>query len=154
MMHTVKKRLRYFCFVWSKLTYCIFCYNLLLVINIGKGDQFTSGFVKVNPNSKIPACVDKDGPNGKFFVLCIVNFIETTRSYTAFFQRVRLQAKLSTCLSRRPLFSTLRRSTASSFLRIPRSVRSASTGCTGRWVASALSAGSSDTSSSTHLLTS
>lgn len=34
------------------------------VINIGKGDQFTSGFVKVNPNSKIPACVDKEGPNG------------------------------------------------------------------------------------------
>ena len=37
---------------------------LYLVINIGKGDQFTSGFVKVNPNSKIPACVDRDGPNG------------------------------------------------------------------------------------------
>ena len=36
-----------------------------LVINIGKGDQFTSGFVGVNPNSKIPACVDKAGPGGK-----------------------------------------------------------------------------------------
>lgn len=35
------------------------------VINIGKGDQFTSGFVAVNPNSKIPAAVDKEGPDGK-----------------------------------------------------------------------------------------
>eukprot|EP01035_Chromulina_nebulosa_P017637 gene17637-23215_t len=35
------------------------------VINIGKGEQFTSGFVAVNPNSKIPAAVDKDGPNGQ-----------------------------------------------------------------------------------------
>lgn len=35
------------------------------VINIGKGDQFTSGFVSVNPNSKIPALLDKDGPDGQ-----------------------------------------------------------------------------------------
>jgi len=34
-------------------------------INIGAGDQFTSGFVEVNPNSKIPALVDKEGPDGK-----------------------------------------------------------------------------------------
>jgi len=34
------------------------------VINIGKGDQFTSGFVGVNPNSKIPALLDKKGPGG------------------------------------------------------------------------------------------
>lgn len=37
----------------------------LLAINIGKGDQFTSGFVGVNPNSKIPALLDKEGPDGK-----------------------------------------------------------------------------------------
>lgn len=36
-----------------------------LVINIGVGDQFTSGFVAVNPNSKIPAAVDLNGPGGK-----------------------------------------------------------------------------------------
>jgi GST-like protein len=30
-------------------------------INIGGGDQFTSGFVAVNPNSKIPALVDRSG---------------------------------------------------------------------------------------------
>ena len=28
-------------------------------INIGQGDQFSSGFVAINPNSKIPALVDK-----------------------------------------------------------------------------------------------
>ena len=33
-------------------------------INIMKGDQFTSGFVAVNPNSKIPALQDKEGPGG------------------------------------------------------------------------------------------
>jgi GSH-dependent disulfide-bond oxidoreductase len=32
------------------------------LIQIGKGDQFGSGFVGVNPNSKIPALVDRSGP--------------------------------------------------------------------------------------------
>jgi len=31
------------------------------LINIGTGDQFGSGFVTVNPNSKIPALVDRSG---------------------------------------------------------------------------------------------
>ncbi len=31
-------------------------------IDIGKGDQFGSGFVAVNPNSKIPALMDHSGP--------------------------------------------------------------------------------------------
>ena len=31
-------------------------------IDIGKGDQFGSGFVDVNPNSKIPALLDVSGP--------------------------------------------------------------------------------------------
>jgi GST-like protein len=31
------------------------------LINIGEADQFSSGFVGVNPNSKIPALVDKSG---------------------------------------------------------------------------------------------
>src|ERR1700744_4548145 len=30
-------------------------------IRIGAGDQFGSGFVEVNPNSKIPALVDRSG---------------------------------------------------------------------------------------------
>jgi GST-like protein len=31
-------------------------------IVIGEGDQFSSGFVEINPNSKIPALVDRSGP--------------------------------------------------------------------------------------------
>jgi GST-like protein len=31
------------------------------LINIAEGDQFTSGFVDINPNSKIPALLDKSG---------------------------------------------------------------------------------------------
>jgi len=31
-------------------------------IRIGEGDQFGSGFVDVNPNSKIPALIDRSGP--------------------------------------------------------------------------------------------
>ena len=31
-------------------------------ITIGEGDQFTSGFVAINPNSKIPALLDKTNP--------------------------------------------------------------------------------------------
>ena len=32
------------------------------LIDIGKGDQFSSGFVALNPNSKIPALLDRSGP--------------------------------------------------------------------------------------------
>ncbi|MEA2839233.1 MAG: GSH-dependent disulfide-bond oxidoreductase [Methylobacteriaceae bacterium] len=32
------------------------------LIRIGEGDQFSSGFVTVNPNSKIPALMDRSGP--------------------------------------------------------------------------------------------
>mgnify|MGYP002630426815 CR=1 FL=1 len=33
------------------------------LIRIGEGDQFGSGFVAANPNSKIPALVDRSGPS-------------------------------------------------------------------------------------------
>src|ERR1700758_306959 len=32
------------------------------LINIAQGDQFGSGFVAINPNSKIPALLDRSGP--------------------------------------------------------------------------------------------
>lgn len=39
-------------------------YNVI-TINILKGDQFTPEFLKLNPNHKIPALIDPDGPDGK-----------------------------------------------------------------------------------------
>ncbi len=33
------------------------------LIRINEGDQFSSGFVEVNPNSKIPALLDRSGPD-------------------------------------------------------------------------------------------
>ena len=35
------------------------------MVDIRKGDQFTSEFLAINPNNKIPAIVDPDGPDGK-----------------------------------------------------------------------------------------
>eukprot|EP00729_Bicosta_minor_P000393 gene393-5010_t len=34
------------------------------VTNIGRGEQFTSGFVEINPNSKIPCAVDREPADG------------------------------------------------------------------------------------------
>ncbi len=35
------------------------------LIDITKGDQFSSGFVALNPNSKIPALIDRGGAEGR-----------------------------------------------------------------------------------------
>lgn len=34
-------------------------------VDIRQGDQFKPEFLKINPNNKIPALVDQDGPDGK-----------------------------------------------------------------------------------------
>ena len=34
-------------------------------IDIGSGIQFEEPFVSINPNSKIPAIIDPDGPDGE-----------------------------------------------------------------------------------------
>ena len=34
-------------------------------INIGKGEQNTAEYIAINPNSKIPAIIDDDGPGGQ-----------------------------------------------------------------------------------------
>jgi GSH-dependent disulfide-bond oxidoreductase len=47
---------------------CGLAYNVH-PIDIGKGDQFKPEFVAIDPNSKIPAIVDSDGPDGKPFSL-------------------------------------------------------------------------------------
>jgi GSH-dependent disulfide-bond oxidoreductase len=39
-------------------------YNVIPV-NIGKGEQFRPEFLKISPNNKIPAMVDRDGPDGE-----------------------------------------------------------------------------------------
>lgn len=39
-------------------------YNVILV-NIGAGEQFSSTYLKVNPNNKVPAIIDHEGPDGK-----------------------------------------------------------------------------------------
>ena len=47
---------------------CGLAYNVH-PIDIRKGDQFKPEFVAIDPNSKIPAIVDSDGPDGKRFSL-------------------------------------------------------------------------------------
>src|SRR3954464_10798957 len=38
-------------------------------VNLGKDEQFKPEFLKLNPNNKIPAIVDRDGPEGKPYSL-------------------------------------------------------------------------------------
>lgn len=38
-------------------------------IDIGAGDQFKPDFLKISPNNKVPAIVDRDGPGGKTLAL-------------------------------------------------------------------------------------
>lgn len=38
-------------------------------INIGQGDQFTPEYTAINPNQKIPAMVDHDGPGGTSYTI-------------------------------------------------------------------------------------
>ncbi|MGY8992687.1 MAG: glutathione S-transferase N-terminal domain-containing protein, partial [Rhodospirillales bacterium] len=38
-------------------------------IDISKDDQFTPEYIKINPNSKIPAIIDQDGPGGEPYTL-------------------------------------------------------------------------------------
>jgi GST-like protein len=50
--------------VFLMLEECQLPYNLKFV-DVWKGEQFTPEFTRINPNQKIPAIVDNDGPGGK-----------------------------------------------------------------------------------------
>jgi GST-like protein len=43
-------------------------YNIIAV-DIGAGDQFKPGFLKISPNNRMPAIVDHDGPGGQPYSL-------------------------------------------------------------------------------------
>lgn len=76
------------------------------------GSQFTSGFVAINPNSKIPAAVDHNGPNGE-----VVNLFESgaivlylAEKYQKFLPSdIKLRAEVMNWLfwQVRPIFLTL-----------------------------------------------
>jgi GSH-dependent disulfide-bond oxidoreductase len=38
-------------------------------VDVWKGEQYNPDFIKINPNSKIPAIVDHEGPGGKPYVV-------------------------------------------------------------------------------------
>jgi GST-like protein len=50
--------------VFLMLEECALPYNQIKV-DVWAGDQFKPEFLKVNPNAKVPAIVDHDGPGGK-----------------------------------------------------------------------------------------
>ena len=41
----------------------------VIPVNIGQGDQFAPDFLKISPNNKMPAIVDRDGPGGQPYAL-------------------------------------------------------------------------------------
>ena len=90
------------------------------LINIGEGDQFGSGFVEMNPNSKIPALLDRSGP-------------EPIRVFESGAILLHLAEKFGAFLPTDPAGAG----------------RDASPGCSGRWAARPISAAASATSTPT-----
>jgi GST-like protein len=54
--------------IFIMLEECGLPYNTKF-IDVWKGDQFTPEFTRINPNQKIPAIVDSEGPGGKPFTV-------------------------------------------------------------------------------------
>ena len=90
------------------------------LIKIDEGDQFGSGFVAVNPNSKIPALMDRSGP-------------KPIRVFESGAILLYLAEKFGAFLPTEPR----------------RRAPSACRGCSGRWAARPISAAASATSTPT-----
>ena len=54
--------------IFLMLEECGLPYNMKPV-DVWKGEQYNPDFIKINPNSKIPAIVDHDGPGGKRYTV-------------------------------------------------------------------------------------
>ncbi len=69
------------------------------LIKIGQGDQFGSGFVDVNPNSKIPALMDRSGPNPIRVFESGAILLYLAEKFGAFVPPVSSPAERAECLS-------------------------------------------------------
>ena len=49
-------------------------------IDIGKGEQFSPEYIEINPNSKIPAIIDRE-TDISVFELSLIHISEPTRPY-------------------------------------------------------------------------
>ncbi len=67
------------------------------LINIGDGSQFSSGFVSVNPNSKIPAMMDRSGPEPIRLFESGAMMMYLAQKFDAFLPKD--QSKYAECLS-------------------------------------------------------
>ena len=41
-------------------------------VNIGKGEQFKPEFLKISPNNRIPAIIDREGPGGQPISVAVI----------------------------------------------------------------------------------
>ena len=67
------------------------------LINIGNGDQFGSGFVEINPNSKIPALLDRSSEPHTRVLNPVQFWFILLKSLVSLFQLILLQEQ-SACL--------------------------------------------------------
>jgi GST-like protein len=82
--------------IFIMLEECGLPYNQIKV-DVWKGDQFSPDFVKINPNSKVPAIVDHEGPGGKPYTVfesgaILMYLAEKTGKFLPRDQRARYDA--------------------------------------------------------------